>query len=176
MQPQPDDLVLVALLNSPRDLALAREEHWYRIPVRHMPRRALAVPWIAFYQTKAFGDEKWAINYFAAMLGYETTTRLTLLPAEADHPRAHDEYYRLRLGPLQALAHPIASRSWKRVLFLVVHWAQVERAWDVSDLLRAGAIEKGVWRALERMRALRDDDEWDDAGDWRTDGEAGAAR
>ena len=33
MTPQPDDLVLVALLNNQPDLARARDEHWYRIPV-----------------------------------------------------------------------------------------------------------------------------------------------
>jgi len=30
-----DDIVLVALMNSPHDLAIARAEHWYRIPAKH---------------------------------------------------------------------------------------------------------------------------------------------
>ncbi|MGB0389756.1 MAG: hypothetical protein ACPGWR_33465 [Ardenticatenaceae bacterium] len=30
--------VLVAIMNEPRDLAIAREQHWYRIPVRSVKR------------------------------------------------------------------------------------------------------------------------------------------
>ena len=159
MTPQPDDLVLVALLNNQPDLARARDDHWYRIPVRHAPDRAIAAPWIAFYQTKAFGDEKWTVTYYAAALAWDVTTRRDLIPTEPDHPRANEQYYRIGLGPLHALAHPIPSRSWKRITFIVTHWAQIVRAWDVSDLLEENALERGLWSALEKLRAVRDDDE-----------------
>ena len=33
--------MLVALLKEPRDLGIARDEHWYRIPVRSLPARAV---------------------------------------------------------------------------------------------------------------------------------------
>jgi hypothetical protein len=160
--PAPDDLVLVALVNNERDLARARDEHWYRIPVRYAPRRAIGAPWIAFYQTKSFTDEKWAVNYYASCQSWDVVTRLTLLPDEPDHPRAHEQYYCISLGPLCRLPHPIASRSWKRVTFIVTHWAQIERAWELNDLLEASALERGLWRALERMRELReaDEEEW----------------
>jgi hypothetical protein len=158
--PQPDDLVLVALLNNLCDLARARQEHWYRIPVRHAPQRAIGAPWIAFYQTKAFGDEKWAVNYYAAALSWDVVTRLTLIPDQPDHPRAGEEYYRVGLGPLLPLPHPIPSGSWKRVTFVLTHWAQMERAWEMDDLLEANVLERGLWRALEKLRTVRDDEEW----------------
>ncbi len=163
MQPHADDLVLVAVINNQRDLALARDEHWYRIPVRYAPRRGVGVPWIAFYQTRAFGDEKWAINYYAAAGPWEVTTRLALLPDQPYHPRANEDYYRVGLGPLLPLPHPIPSNSWRRITFIVTHWAQIERAWEVNDLLQANALEKGLWRALEELRSLRDteEEEWD---------------
>ncbi len=160
--PQPDDPVLVALVNNLRDLARARDEHWYRIPLRHAPRRAIGVPWLAFYQTKSFGDEKWTVTYYAAAQSWDVVARRDLIPDEPDHPRSSENYYRISLGPLLPLPHPIASRSWKRITFIVTHWAQIERAWDVSDLLQASVLERCLWRALERVRALResDDDDW----------------
>ena len=160
--PRPDDLVLVALLNNPKDLARARDEHWYRIPLRRTPRRAVGVPWIAFYQTKAFGDEKWAVNYYAPALSWDIVLRRDLIPAEPDHRRAAEQYYRIALGPLQPVPHPIGSSTWRRVTFILTHWAQIERAWDVSDLLEANALERGLWRALEKMRELREGEE----GEW----------
>lgn len=157
--PQPDDLVLVALINNQQDFARAHDEHWYRIPVLHTPRRAVGAPWIAFYQTKWFGDEKWAINYYAGALSWDTVTRLDLLPHQPDHPRAHEAYYRITLSPLRPLPHPILARSWRRITFIITHWAQIERAWEVGDLLEANILERGLWRALEKMRALRDENE-----------------
>lgn len=157
--PAPDDLVLVALINNQPDLARARAEHWYRIPLRHAPRRAIGVPWVAFYQSRPFGDEKWAVNYYAAATTWDVVPRRVLLPTEPDHPRAGEDYYRVGLGPLTALPHPIPSRSWKRVTFILTHWAQIERAWELSDLLEANVLERGLWRALEKMRELRDNDE-----------------
>ena len=35
---QSDSSVLVAVMNSPRDLACAREQHWYRIPQKTAPK------------------------------------------------------------------------------------------------------------------------------------------
>jgi hypothetical protein len=158
LTPDADDLVLVALINNQRDLARAREEHWYRIPVSHAPRRAVGASWIAFYQTKAF-DEKWTVSYYAAALSWDAALRRDLLPDEPDHPHANDEYYRVTLGPLTRLSHPIPATSWRRITFILTHWAQIERAWDVSDLLEASALERGLWRALEKMRALREEEE-----------------
>jgi hypothetical protein len=161
--PHPDDLVLVALVNNQADFARASDEHWYRIPVRHMPRRAVGVPWIAFYQAKAFGNEKWAVNYYAAALSWDIAARRLLLPDQPDHPRADEDYYRIGLGPLQPAPHPIPSRSWKRVTFILTHWAQIERSWELGDLLDANVLERGLWRALERMRQVRDEEEeWED--------------
>lgn len=160
--PSADDLVLVSLLNNEQDFARARDEHWYRIPLRHAPRRAIGAPWLAFYQTKAFEIEKWSVAWYAAVTAWDIVRRIDLLPAEPEHPRAHEEYYRLSLGPLQRLPHPIPARDWKRITFILTHWAQIERAWDVSDLFAANVLERGLWKALEKLRAVRDEEseEW----------------
>src|SRR5215211_8612848 len=101
-----DARVLVAVVTRPRDLAKARDEGWYRIPLRRAPR-ALAAEYLTFYQTAAFGAERWAVRYLAAVRAVGVATRATLLPNEANHPRASERYYRFAIGPLLALAVPL---------------------------------------------------------------------
>jgi hypothetical protein len=50
MQIHPTSLILVAVLNNPRDLEIARLLGWYRIPLRSAPK-VIAVDYLAFYQT-----------------------------------------------------------------------------------------------------------------------------
>ena len=45
---QADDLVLVAIMPSPRDLEIARMLGWYRVPVEFAPKSP-HVDWLAFY-------------------------------------------------------------------------------------------------------------------------------
>ncbi len=53
--------VLVAVMNDPRDLQIAREQGWYRIPLAHAPAQ-VGADYLAFYQTKAFGEELCALK------------------------------------------------------------------------------------------------------------------
>src|SRR5919198_261991 len=97
----PNARVLVAVVTRPRDLAAARDEGWYRVPLARAPR-ALHAEYLAFYQTAAFGAERWAVRYIAAVRAVSIATRAALLPDEPRHPRAAERYYRFALGPLQA--------------------------------------------------------------------------
>ena len=154
--------VLVALMNQPRDWEIVRQQHWYRIPVKSAPQRGVGAPIVAFYQTSAFGDEKWAIRYFARTSHWETTTRAQLLPQEASHPRAQERYYKVHLGELERLPRPIPSARWKRITFIVTHWARLESAQDVNDLLHGTIWEERLWRALRKLGRLAEEDQFDD--------------
>ncbi len=92
MPVSPSSLILVAILKSPRDLEIARLLGWYRIPLRSAPK-VVAVDYLAFYQTGAFEEQKWAIQYVAPVRGHELCTRAELMRDEQDHPRAHEEYF-----------------------------------------------------------------------------------
>jgi hypothetical protein len=109
-------LILVSVMNNPRDLEIARVLGWYRIPLRSAPK-VVAVDYLAFYQTSAFGDEKWRIQYAAEVRGHELTTRAELLHGEADHPHSNQEYYKIQLGPLERLSQPIVAENWRRITF-----------------------------------------------------------
>ena len=88
-------LVLVAVMTDPRDLEIARLFGWYRVPLRTAPK-VIAVDYLAFYQTKAFNDLKWRIDYIAQVRGHELTTRAELLRDDSDHPRAREEYFKIQ--------------------------------------------------------------------------------
>jgi len=153
--PIPDSaLVLVAIINTARDLEIARVLGWYRIPLRRAPK-VISVDYLAFYQTAAFGTtERWKVNYAAEVKGHELTTRRQLLKDEPDHPRAAEEYYKVQLGPLFGLPHPIEAPSWKRLTFLYTTGTHVARATTVNDLVVTSDERVVLWRSL-RERALQ---------------------
>ena len=144
-------LVLVAVVNNPRDLEIARLLGWYRIPLRTAPK-VIAVDYLAFYQTGAFGDEKWRIQYIAPVRGHELTTRAELLRSEADHPRAKEEYYKVQLGALEPLSKPIVADTWRRITFLYSTGEYLLRATAINDLVVQSDERQLLWQAL-RERA-----------------------
>lgn len=144
-------LVLVAVINQPRDMEIARLLGWYRIPLGRAPK-VIAVDYLAFYQTAAFGDEKWRIQTIAPLLGHELTTRAELLRDEADHPRAQVTYYKLQLGPLQTLPRPILAKSWRRITFLYTTGEYLLNAETINDLVVGVEERQSLWQAL-RERA-----------------------
>jgi len=141
--------VLVAVMNDRRDFKIARHEGWYRIPLKRAPRR-VGADYLAFYQTKAFGDEKWAVNYYAPTRRYRLVTRAELLPEEADHPRAAEQYYKVEIGPLQRLPHPIPSKRLRRITFISTTLERLLKAEEINDLWDRGSREDRLWEAFKR--------------------------
>lgn len=146
----PEDRVLVAYVPHPADFAIAREQGWYRIPAQHAPK-GLHAEYIAFYFGRQFGDEKWAIHYYARRAGHELARRRDLLPDEPDHPRADDLYYKVQLGPLIRRARPIVSLRWRRVTFIHTTWDRFQDATEINDLF----IEGGPY--VDRLYAVLKD-------------------
>jgi hypothetical protein len=142
-----DARVLVAIVSRPRDLAAAREEGWYRVPLARAPR-ALHAEYLAFYKTAAFGAERWAVRYLAPVRSVGITTRAALLPEEASHPRAAERYYRFALGRLQTLAAPLPSRRLRRITFIPTTAGQLLRAHDVAELWRPDEELDYGWEPL----------------------------
>jgi hypothetical protein len=148
----------VAVITRPRDLQLAREQGWYRIPLAHAPRQ-LAADYLAFYQTAAFGSERWAVRYYAPILRYRLTTRRELLPDEPDHPRATDRYYSLELGALCPLPRPVPAARLRRITFIATTFGQLGRARDVRELWHppeAHTADAELWGAGLAGRSLRE--------------------
>lgn len=143
----PSALILVAIIPTPEDLQVARVLGWYRIPIRTAPR-ILNVDFLAFYQPASFFDRKWRIEFLAPVLGHELTTRIDLLREESDHPRADEEYFKVQLGPIQVLPHPIPAGEWKRFTFLYTTGEYLQRARKLTDLTVRPGERRRLWKAL----------------------------
>ncbi|HBY96915.1 MAG TPA: hypothetical protein DEP84_23705 [Chloroflexi bacterium] len=126
--------VLIALLPQPRDLRLACEQGFYRVPVAQAPTALSRAQALAFYQPASFGERKWRIEWWAPIGVIAVVARRALLPAESDHSRADEPYYRVGLGRVEALDPPVVGRSGRRLLFVPTTWGRLRRAADLSDL------------------------------------------
>ena len=150
--------VLVVVLNNAEDLARAADAGWYRIPQRKAPRR-IGADYLAFYQTGAFRQQPEAqtITYYAATRRYRLLTRRELLPEAADHPRANDYYYRIDIGPLARLAHPVPAKTYHRLTFIHTTLARLLNANDVTELFQADDPFEQLWTALREhnLRPLK---------------------
>jgi len=147
----PTDLILVCVLPGPRDLEIARLLGWYRIPLRTAPK-VVAVDALAFYQPGTFGESGGQIEIVARVRGHELTTRAELLRDEPHHPRAGEEYYKLQLGSLERLAHPILADKWRRLTFLYTTGEYLLRARTLNDLVVQSDERQLLWQSL-RERA-----------------------
>jgi len=153
MLPEATDLILVVVITNPRDLEIARLLGWYRIPLKSAPK-VIAVDYLAFYQTAGFGEnERWRINFIAPVRGHELTTRAELVRDEPDHPRAKEEYYKVQLGPLQALPRAIEAGPWRRITFLYTTGEMLRNAQTVKGLVVRDDERTILWQSL-RERAM----------------------
>jgi hypothetical protein len=139
--------VLIAIINRQCDLAAARDEGWYRIPLARAPL-ALHAEYLGFYQTAVFGSERWAVRYLAPVRAISIATRAGLLPAEAGHPRAGERYYRFALGPLLTLPVPVLSRRLRRIAFIPTSVGQLLRARDLNELWHPDEDTHAGWEKL----------------------------
>lgn len=147
-------LILVAIAPEPRDLDIARLFGWYRIPLKSAPK-IISVDYLAFYQGGNFPvGHQWMIETIAELRGYELTTRAELLKDQPNHPRAHEEYFKMQLGPLVTLPQPIPTDNWKRITFFYTTMQRIKTAEMLKDLPVHDEERLILWRSL-RERALR---------------------
>ncbi len=147
--------VLVAILNNLLDFAVARDQHWYRIPVgsAHKWLKGRWPPrWLAFYQTKVFGSEAFAVNYYARVLDVRQVRRWQLFPDQPHDEKGRRRYYQLILEPLQRLPKPILSRRWRRIVFIPTTWQKFSSAVEINDLYDESPLEDYLWAELKRLQ------------------------
>jgi very-short-patch-repair endonuclease len=132
-----------------KDWDLVRSEHWYRIPVRTAPEGLDSIQYLAFYQTRLFGKEKWGVNWHARVRGISKLTRRELLPDEPGHARAGAEYYKVEFDELMRLPRPIPSRRWRRIVFIPTSLERLLHSQEVNDLFKTSPIEDKLYFTLE---------------------------
>ena len=153
----PEDRVLVGVIRRKRDLEKARDEHWYRVPQGKAPKGVHA-EYVAFYLSRAFGEENGGIRYYARRTGVELAQRRELLPEEANHARADHWYHKLQLGELRRKDPPILNPTKRPVAFIYTTWDRFVQARVLADLYsKADYFVDRVYYALKRrgVRSVR---------------------
>jgi len=112
----------------------------------HWPPR-----WLAFYQTKVFGDEAFSVRYYSQVVGIRQVSRHELFPDQPQDDKAQRRYYQLLLGPLQRRSEPIPSRRWRRITFIPTTWTKFEQAAEINELYRESALEERLWQQLKLL-------------------------
>jgi len=146
--------VLIAILNNLLDFAIARDQHWYRIPVQSV-ERFLKDRWppefLAFYHTRAFGSEAYGVHYYARVVDITRAYRWQLLPDQPHDERSRREYFKLSLDPLQLLPQSVWSRRLRRIVFIPTTWDKLTRAVEINDLYDESPLEDRLWAELKRL-------------------------
>ncbi len=146
--------VLVAILRTHQDFAIAREENWYRIPVdsaQRLLKDRWPPKWLAFYQTKRFGGQAYAVNYFCEVTDIQTARRYELFPNEPQDERGAQSYYKISFDRLNSLPSPIPSQRLRRVVFIPTTLRKLQAAAEINDLFDDSPLENKLWRALKRV-------------------------
>jgi len=147
-----ESLILVAVMPNTKDYEIARMLGWYRIPLKMAPK-IIDVDYLAFYQTGNFGQaHRWMIESYAPVLGNELTTRAALLRDEVDHPRAHEEYYKIQIGEIKKLEPPISAGKWKRITFLYTLGYLFNQAGIINDLVVKTEDREILWKCLRERQ------------------------
>ncbi len=155
--------VLVAILNDRLDFELVQNQNWYRIPVSSQKKwlkKRWPPQWLSFYQTKIFGSEAFAINYYAQVLNIRRVSRWQLFPDEPPNKKSKRQYYQMMLGSLQKLPQPILSRRWRRIAFIQTTWHKFINATEINDLYDESPLEDKLWAEFKRLKISADRQEF----------------
>ncbi|MGC8713858.1 MAG: endonuclease domain-containing protein [Leptodesmis sp.] len=143
-------------MNNRAAMDIAQKQHWYRIPVdsaqQVLKRYKCSLPeWLAFYQTKVFGDEAHLVKYYARVQGIQEVSRNELFPNELPGQKTHKRYYKLQLSPLQQLPQPIISRRLRRITFIPTTFEKLQQAREINDLWNDSPLEDELWMEMKRL-------------------------
>ena len=164
-----ENTVLVAYMPSTKDMAIARTQGWYRIPVSHAPpilRNGKATH-NAFYQPSSFAPERYTVRWYSPVTSLMVRRRVDVLPDEALHPNADKEYYIVGCKELMELTPAVRSRRPRRIIFFPTTLKKLLTATDINELFNDSPLESLLWEALvnagipcERQFDVRVDKRW----------------
>lgn len=153
------DEVLVAIMNDKADFAILQDKLWYRIPVKSMPK-PWPPKWLAFYQTKIFGDEAFSIRYYGHVRDIRQVTRRDLFPNEFQSEKTGKQYFQVFLDKINKLDQPILSARRRRLVFIPTTWSKFSNAVEINDLYHDSPLEDHLWGVLKEIN-IHAERQWD---------------
>jgi very-short-patch-repair endonuclease len=151
--------MLVAILKEPLDFTIARDQHWYRIPVESVEKMLKGrwpPRWVSFYQTMVFSQHPHCVFYYARVQSIRRAFRWQLFPDRPRDEKWSREYFQLLLDNLQQLPKPIYSRRWRRIVFIPTTLMKFKSAVEINDLYAGSTLEDKLWAELRRLSVYAD--------------------
>lgn len=145
--------VLVAIMNKALDYSILREQLWYRIPVINKSKilkDKWPPKWVAFYQTKKFNHEAFAINYYGEVSDIQEVNRFELFPEKSNDKKRSERYYKINFKSIEILPKPIPSRRLRRIVFIPTTWDRLSIATEINDLFLESNLEETVWEQFKK--------------------------
>ncbi len=139
---------LIAILKEISDLAILKNEGWYRIPVKSTPNR-WPPEWMAFYQPKIFGDDAYQIKYYGNVQDIRRVKRFDLFPNEISSIKAEQQYFQVFIDELLERPTPIYSVRQRRLVFIPTTWQKFLNAAILNDLFDDSPLEEKLWLELK---------------------------
>ncbi|TAE24731.1 MAG: DUF559 domain-containing protein [Candidatus Kapaibacterium sp.] len=146
----PHKNTLIGMIREKKDMLIAQKQGWYRIPVKSAPKivRSNSMTTLAFYQTKAFGEDKYTVRYWGEVQNIQEKKRIEILPEEPAHPKAKEVYHVIQLTAVQELQQPIVSPIPRRNPFIETTRERLFAAREFNELFCGSPIEERLWKAL----------------------------
>ncbi len=142
---------LISILKDVSDLAILKNEGWYRVPIKSAPGR-WPPKWLAFYHPKVFGEDAYQIRYYGFVKEIKKVKRNQLFPNEIQSTKSEQEYYQVFLEELVERPTPIISARPRRLVFVPTTWYKFENAVIVNDLFDDSPLEDRLWLELKERK------------------------
>ncbi len=140
-------------MRDPGDWNILQQQQWYRVPVSSVNKwlkNKWPPQWIAFYHTRAFGQDRYTIRYYAKVKRIREMTRGKLFPREPENQKTSLLYYKISIDELQKLPRPIVSRRRRRIIFIPTTYEKFNLAEEINDLYQGSLLEELLWRELKK--------------------------
>ncbi len=151
MKPNIEKDIVIGVLKNKRDLPIAIQDKWYRIPVKSAPIivRDNKIKYLALYQGKVFKDSPSQIQWYGEVKNISIHKRIELLPEEHSNPNANEDYYKIELAEMIKLQEPINAIRPRRINFIVTAFDRFLKAKELNEVFLESYIEEKVWDALK---------------------------
>jgi hypothetical protein len=150
--------VLIAYMPNYKDLDIARDKNWYRIPtdIKRVPQNVKnsSLDIIAFYFPKIFKDYAFRVVFYGIVEKIEIASRKQLFKNEPPNPKSNRIYYKIKFKKLLRLPHPIYSRRKRRIVFISTTVDRFNNAVEINDLFLESPIEELLWEAFKKHNII----------------------
>ena len=73
---------------------------------------------------------------------------------EVDHQHASQEYYKIQIGTLIPLDHPIPAGKWRRITFFYTTGEYLNKAATINELVVHSDERRTLWNALRERASV----------------------